>query len=178
MCRPRKINEYKITDGIVRIRVKASDGTNHVVWIDEIDKHWLDSHSVRVCKVTGTYFSARLYGSNLGGILARRILSVPRELVIDHINENPLDNRRCNLRIVTQAENTQNSDSRSLGSSSGYRGVTYRKDNGLWAAQAQINKVKSHLGMYRTKEEAAKVASDFRAKNMPFSKDARLASQA
>lgn len=35
---------------------------------------------------------------------------IPEGLVVDHINHEPLDNRRsCNLRIVTQKENLANS---------------------------------------------------------------------
>jgi hypothetical protein len=32
--------------------------------------------------------------------LPRFILKPPKDRIVDHINRNPLDNRRCNLRIV------------------------------------------------------------------------------
>ena len=44
--------------------------------------------------------------------LHRLVLDCPEGLVIDHINRDKLDNRRCNLRCVTQAENVRNSDAR------------------------------------------------------------------
>ena len=44
----------------------------------------------------------------------------PGPLYIDHINRDPTDHRRCNLRAVTAAENGQNKRSYSK---TGYRGV-------------------------------------------------------
>jgi hypothetical protein len=41
--------------------------------------------------------------------LHRLITGAPKGKVVDHINRDPLDNRRANLRIVTQVENERNS---------------------------------------------------------------------
>jgi hypothetical protein len=42
-------------------------------------------------------------------MLHHAIMGIPEEgLMIDHINGNGLDNRRCNLRVVTNRENCQN----------------------------------------------------------------------
>lgn len=42
--------------------------------------------------------------------LHREIIRAKDSEIVDHINRNKLDNRLCNLRIVSQKENTHNSD--------------------------------------------------------------------
>jgi hypothetical protein len=73
---------------------------------------------------------------------------------IDHINRIRDDNRECNLRCVTLAQNRQN-----LGVSgrnkSGYRGVSYDKVNDLWRASISVGGKARNLGRYKTKSEAA-----------------------
>lgn len=55
--------------------------------------------------------------------------------VADHINRNKLDNRKSNLRLTTQKVNMRNTGMFST-NTSGYRGVTYDKQNKKWIAQA------------------------------------------
>lgn len=59
--------------------------------------------------------------------LHRYIMKPPAGMVVDHINGNTLDNRRANLRIVTQAENAMNIHKRSK-CPSGYRAVYFAKN--------------------------------------------------
>jgi bacteriophage protein len=80
-------------------------------------------------------------------MLHRVITNAPKGVQVDHINGNPLDNRKSNLRFVN---NTQNSWDRGdkKGSTSKYRGVTRRKD-GKFQAQIRIgNKRRLYLGVY------------------------------
>lgn len=77
---------------------------------------------------------------------------VPEE--IDHINRVTHDNRIENLRESTHAQNMQNIDVRSV-NKSGYTGVCYRKDSGLWQAYITSNGERIHLGFHKTKEDAA-----------------------
>ena len=64
--------------------------------------------------------------------------------VVDHINENRLDNRVENLRITTNRDNV----SRSKKGSSRYTGVSWHKKNGKWSAKIRINGRKKHLGYF------------------------------
>lgn len=91
-----------------------------------------------------------------------------RESVADHINFDRLDNRRSNLRVVTQAENLQNRRSYK-GSTSRFRGVNWRKSHRKWQARGRINNKENHLGYFDDEEEAAEVARLWRRENMPFS---------
>ena len=74
-------------------------------------------------------------------------MGFPKDLVVDHINHNPLDNRRCNLRVVTDIQNKQNRKD----NTSGILGVD--KYKGKWRSQLQV-KGKKYIKYYNTKEEA------------------------
>lgn len=75
------------------------------------------------------------------------------ELQIDHINNNPADNRIENLRLAT---NQQNCANKGLyrNNTSGIKGVSLRS-NGKWQAGIKVNYVRIHLGSFNTKEAAA-----------------------
>jgi hypothetical protein len=78
-------------------------------------------------------------------------------LVIDHINGDPLDNRRVNLRHVTRSANSSNAllVCRKH-NKSGYRGVSWQKANTKWRVGIKVNNTSIHLGYFTDKREAAK----------------------
>lgn len=90
----------------------------------------------------------------------RFILDCPPGLEPDHINGDPLDNRRGNLRCASRAENAMNRGPSAV-NTSGFRGVYPRHVNGKWAAKLK----RRHLGYFATKEEAAR-AYDAAAREM------------
>jgi hypothetical protein len=71
---------------------------------------------------------------------------------IDHIDGNRSNNAFKNLRLVTNAQNTQNVVRARSRSKSGLLGVTKARDK--WAAKIMANGRLMHLGTYETKEEA------------------------
>ncbi len=87
----------------------------------------------------------------------------------DHRNRVKTDNRRANLRVVPHIGNCQNVGSRS-GAASGFRGV--RRSRGQWQAFAHVGGRFHHLGVFASEEDAGRVASEFRAKHMPYAVEA------
>lgn len=71
---------------------------------------------------------------------------------VDHINNNPLDNRRANLRLANKAQNSQNRPLQA-NNTSGYKGVSYCQ--GKWQAYIKVKGNKINLGTFTLKEEAA-----------------------
>lgn len=76
---------------------------------------------------------------------------------VDHINGNPLDNRRANLRLATRAQNARNSRG---WSSSGFKGVYWHKRRSRWQTEIRYNGQKRFLGYFDTPIEAARAYDD------------------
>ena len=60
-------------------------------------------------------------------LIHRIVLDAPAGMDVDHINGDPLDNRKENLRICTRSENCRNRKVRNT-SKSGFKGVEYCKN--------------------------------------------------
>jgi AP2 domain len=73
----------------------------------------------------------------------------------DHINGDGLDNRRANLRPVTQAQNQANQRPW-RGGSSQYKGVYYQRRSRKWAANIMISGHTWYLGAFTVEEDAAR----------------------
>jgi len=85
----------------------------------------------------------------------RFIINVPKGKCVDHINNNKLDNRKSNLRICTDAENSRNKGKQRLKhSTSKFKGVSYKTGHG-WYPVLWINNKAISRGHYDTEIEAA-----------------------
>lgn len=82
---------------------------------------------------------------------------IDKNFVVDHINHNIYDNRKSNLRICLQKDNTKNSSKKNI-NTSGVTGVwRYKKriDN-YWHAEIQANNKKISLGKNTSFNEMVK----------------------
>jgi hypothetical protein len=77
--------------------------------------------------------------------------------VVDHINGDPLDNRKSNLRVCTQAENLRNRRKRAKPTSSKFKGVSRHTISRQkpWLAKIKSDGKTIYLGTFETEEQAA-----------------------
>lgn len=146
-----------------QIALHGMHGVGKFALVDDEDYEELNKHKWLVQKKPGTCYVCR-YESGSGKtsliFMHRQIMSPPDDMQIDHINHNGLDNRRCNLRICTQAENMRNSvkqkTARGGCPSSIYRGVSWNSGRGKkWKVGIKTGDVQIHLGYFNDEIEAA-----------------------
>lgn len=78
-----------------------------------------------------------------------------KSVKVDHIDGNPLNNHRSNLRAATGAQNRQNSAKMSH-NKSGYKGVGQYKGSRKFRATITAFNKREYIGSYDTAEEAAR----------------------
>ena len=78
------------------------------------------------------------------------IMDCPKDKCVVHINDNHLDNRKSNLRIVDSWEAKQTKSNKN-----GYSGIN--KVGKLWVATIYTKDKRIYLGSFKTKEEAIEV---------------------
>lgn len=109
------------------------------------------------------YVATKIGGKQIR--LHRMLLGVTESNIeVDHINGDPLDNRRSNLRTCTKSENQRNRG-KSKKSTSGYKGVSFCRNTQKFRAQIRHNGKLFRLGRFLCPIEAA-LAYDKKAKEL------------
>jgi hypothetical protein len=137
-------------------RIQLTKG--HVTIVDNEDFDWLINHNWHAhdANLYMCYARSRIKGKHIR--MHRLILQhhglLEDGLVVDHIDGNGMNNQKANLRPCTQAENLRN---RKGPFKNGYRGITRsisRKNP--WMAQLSIDGKRKYLGIFPTREAAAR----------------------
>ena len=128
---------------------------NKVVMVDDEDFEWLNQWKWHVQKDKNRWYAVR--NDKMANVRMHRLILDLKSFkydkrIIDHKDNNGLNNQRHNLRICNNSQNQMN---RNLTSSSGYKGVSWHKLNNKWTAQVRFNKKNYHLGYFNDKREAA-----------------------
>lgn len=136
----QKVLGYDIGTGIFTWKVARTANTK----VGDIAGHYSKRNYVRMWLLGDYVFAHRLAWFYVHG----------RWPVggLDHINGNSLDNRICNLREVTQAQNLWNAK-KSSRNKSGVKGVSYAKAEGNWKASLRAAPYKFQVTC-KTFEEA------------------------
>lgn len=138
--------------------------SGHVALVDEADRELVEQYRWFVRRNKGKLYvrgyarfghDGRGPGTNppANVHLHRLILGVPTGVEVDHINGDGLDNRRCNLRPATRAQNVRNTRNRA--NSSGYKGVSWDPINRKWRAKIGVDGFTRCLGRFEDPWEAA-----------------------
>jgi len=116
--------------------------------VDDEDYDWLMTWKWYAHKQGKTFYAATNmpYSEGGGMILMHRLLMMyPKDMHVDHINHDGLDNRKSNLRDCTNRQNQSNLRKPGV---SQYTGVYWHKHANKWRSQIQINSKLKHLGYF------------------------------
>lgn len=154
----------------MKIEVNSPTHGTQTILIDDQDINLFDPKKLYIHKV-GHFYYVRVNPTKIG--LHRLIMKSPKGLVIHHINRNPLDNRRSNLRIATIQENLRNQIRPN--NKTGKTGVSIQKykytkegktiHKKAYTAQIKINYKKIHLGFFKNLDDAIKTREEAEIKH-------------
>ena len=147
------LNDYVVSDGVAYFNLYNQKNEKIATFIiDVCDIQKVKYHKWRLSHghvVTG------LPSKGQQRDLSHVVLDIQKDdsVVVDHINGDPLDNTRDNLRICSQGENVLNKRFMS-NNTTGFIGVSYKKDRDRYDTEIRFGYTRCHLGMTKTIEEA------------------------
>ncbi len=125
-----------------------------VALVDDADYEELVKFKWHVQNKNGaTYARRSTKGSNM--FMHRQIINAPPRSIVDHIDGNPLNNQKNNLRILSARDNSYRRH-RLPTNTSGFRGVTRRKGRNRFRAEICHEGKHYCWGSFLSAEEAAK----------------------
>jgi len=129
-------------------RIALDDG--HYAIVDAADYEWLKQYNWHFLN---GYAARRKKGKTI--YMHQEIMQPPEGMMVDHCNRNKLDNRRSNLRVCTNDQNSRNQGKKS-GSFSRFKGVGYSKCRHKWYATLYFEGKAIWLGYFADEVQAAR----------------------
>ncbi|MFP7447137.1 HNH endonuclease [Bacillus infantis] len=168
-------NRYEVIGETTVIFIKRRNGDVFNTFIDTADlekvKAFPGSWYVNHHKKSGAYYVMANMETEGGKKtlvgLHRFIMNPPDDKVVDHYDRNTLNNKRKNLRIVTAAQNNQNT-SLQKNNKTGARGVYWCTHRNKYRAYVKHKGKYHYFGYYLTVEDAAVAAENGRKKLLPY----------
>lgn len=143
--------------------VVSSRGRSFVVKYDDCDHELISGFkwNIQTNKTGVSYARGSEIGNMKNRVYMHRLIMKPssREVLIDHVDGNGLDNRRLNLRECTRRQNAYNSKPK-IGQK--YKGI--EKSGNRWVPRLTWEGIRFSLGRFDTEEEAAAVYDKVAAK--------------
>ena len=125
-----------------------------VALIDDEDFHKVSQYSWCALAARHGKFYAWHKDKFRSFLMHRYIVNAPSGIQVDHVNGNTLDNRKENLRFVTDSQNHANLQRTSA--YSGFKGVHIDRRTGKFRANIGYKNRILYIGTYNTAEEAAR----------------------
>lgn len=149
MAKKKEFNKYEIIGNYTNLYLERKDGNIILCAIDTEDLERLKNTGLHIyaglMPDTQTYYSmaTEYLGKTNGKVVSKThylhhiILNIASKILVDHIDNNPLNNRKKNLRTTITKNNLRNRDSKNSNNTSGYRNVTMMGNH--WRVQLQVN---------------------------------------
>lgn len=141
------VMEIKLTQG----KVALVDDRDYA-YLSQFNWHaQKDEHNFYACRADKEYY--KMHKKKKVIKMHREILNPEKNMLVDHINHNGLDNTRENIRIVTHKENQRNQSVCSI-NTSGFAGVYWHKPRNKWRATIYVEGKRKDLGRFSKIEDA------------------------
>lgn len=148
------LNQFIIINNTVQIILRDTHG-------NQIGEAIIDKADLEIVSKHKWYLTAKGYvmtriDRKKQLFIHRLLLNPAPDKVIDHIDRDPLNNRRSNLRECTAGENLLNSKVRK-DNITGQTGIVFRKSRNAYVARINRNGKEYYLGQFKNINDAVEV---------------------
>ncbi len=135
--------------------------------VDAKDFHEISKYTWWACRTSRSCAAARfiqkgnaislvyMHRQIMQSELDSKLTNPKSKLIVDHKNRDATDNRRANLRLATQRQNSRNCRGHK-GKTSKYKGVSRYRGSNRWRVMIHVDKKGISLGYFESEIEAAK----------------------
>ena len=151
----KRTNAYEINKDITTLYTRK--GSKFFIDTEDLEK------VLKICWVErgNGYLCGKNMETGKVVLLHRYLLDLGKndKRMVDHVNRNPKDNRKSNLRICTCAQNSMNKGT-TKSSKTGVNGVSYIKERRKWLSRIMKNGVLYELGAFADIKDAIKARKE------------------